>query len=171
MTTQLQFQLSLDDYLTAQKLHATRSFWSRLVRVLNFYIYPAIGVTCFLICVILWIEKVSDSSPFILMICGIILVCCPIYQHYCLRRCYKRTRSGSDGCQLTFDEESIGVEGQYAKGEMDWKAIHFFREDQSIFLLYLAPASFIAVPKRVCTEEQIAELRSLLSRQVMPVSA
>jgi hypothetical protein len=53
---------------------------------------------------------------------------------------------------------------------MEWKAIHYFREDKSVFLLYLAPAKFIAIPKRVCTEEKITELRSLLSRQVKPTT-
>ena len=103
-----------------------------------------------------------------MLICAIILLCCPIYLHFQLRRCYKRTRSGNDGCQLTFGEERIGVEGQFSKGEMEWKGIHFFREDKNVFLLYLAPAKFLAIPKRVCTEEQITEFRSLLSRQVKP---
>jgi hypothetical protein len=51
---------------------------------------------------------------------------------------------------------------------MEWKGIHYFREDKNVFLLYLAPAKFLAIPKRVCTEEQITEFRSLLSRQVKP---
>ena len=167
---QIQFQLSLDDYLAAQRLHAKRSFWSRLVRVLTRYIYPAIGLVFLALSSLFIFDKASMESSSTMLICGIILVFYPIYLHFWLRRCYKRTRSGNDGCQLIFDEGRISVEGQYSKGEMEWKAIHYFREDKSVFLLYLAPAKFIAIPKRVCTEEKITELRSLLSRQVKPTT-
>ncbi|MGA3082507.1 MAG: YcxB family protein [Terracidiphilus sp.] len=162
----IQFQLSFDDYRAAQRLHAMRSFWSRLGRVLNYYIYPIIGLISLILSLLLVSGRAPTHSVSTLIICGILLVCCPIYLQIRLKSCYKRTRSGSDGCQLTFDEESIGVEGQYSKGEMEWKAIHFFREDESVFLLYLALAKFIAIPKRVCSEEQIGELRSLLIQKV-----
>lgn len=165
---QLQFQLSLGDYLAAQSLHSKRSFWSRLLRVLNRYIYPALGLVFLAFSLLLISSKASNETILVLIICGIILLFYPIYLHFWFRRCYKLTRSGNDGCQLTFGEESIGTEGQYSKGEMEWKGIHFFREDKNVFLLYLAPAKFLAIPKRVCTEEQITEFRSLLSRQVKP---
>jgi hypothetical protein len=165
---QLQFQLSLSDYLAAQRLHAKRSFWSRLIRVLTRYIYPAIGLLFLGLSLQLIFDKASNGSVSTMIICGIVLVGCPIYLHFQLRRCYKRTRSGKDGCQLTFGEDRIGIQGQYSKGEMEWKGIRSFRDDKNVFLLYLAPARFIAIPKRVCTDEQIDEIRSLLLRQVKP---
>jgi hypothetical protein len=53
---------------------------------------------------------------------------------------------------------------------MDWKAVKTFLENKKIFMLYLAPAKFIVIPKRVCTEAQIGELRMLLLRQVKPAT-
>lgn len=159
----IQYELTFDDYRAAQRLHALRSFWSRLVRILTLYIYPVAGFIILLLGLSLFREGASVHTLFI---CGIVLVCCPLYLRIQLRRCYKRTRSGNGSCQLTFDEETIRVEGQYSKGEMDWKAIHSFREDAKVFLLYLAPAKFIAIPKRVCSEEQITELKGFFLQKV-----
>jgi len=166
---QINFQLSLDDYRAAQRLHAMRSLWSRIVRALTLYIYPAVGLIFLALSLSLIAAKESEKSISTMIICGFVLVLCPVYLRFQSQRCYKRTRSGSNGCELTLDEGGIGVEGQYSSGHMDWKAIHSFREDEKVFLLYLAPARFIAIPKRAGTEEQATELRSLLSRQVGPL--
>jgi hypothetical protein len=53
---------------------------------------------------------------------------------------------------------------------MDWGAVKSFRENEKILLLYTAPALFVPIPKHVCTEEQVTELRSLLLRKVKPVT-
>jgi hypothetical protein len=53
-----------------------------------------------------------------------------------------------------------------SKSELNWKAIKSFRENKRIFILYLAPARFIAIPKRVFSEAQIEELRTLLLRKI-----
>jgi hypothetical protein len=87
-----------------------------------------------------------------------------------MKRCYKRTRSDNSECKLTFGEEHIGIEGLHTRGEMDWGAVKSFRENEKILLLYTAPALFVPIPKHVCTEEQVTELRSLLLRKVMPVT-
>jgi|CZKF01.1.fsa_nt_gi hypothetical protein len=166
---QIQFQLSLDDYLAAQRLHAIRSSWPRFTNALTHYIYPILGL-CFLVLSIPLIgSKVPDHSGLTMIVCGMILVCCPLYMHFQRKRCYKRTRSDNGECNLTLDEERIGIEGQFTNGEMDWRAVKSFRENKKVFLLYLAPAKFLVVPKRVCTDAQISELRAILSQKIQPV--
>jgi hypothetical protein len=163
---QLQFKLSFDDYLAAQRLHERRSLGSRFIYMLNYYLSPLIGLF-FLACGLLLIESnASFSSIAAIFSACIILLCLPLYMHMRLKRCYKRTRSDSGECKLTFDEERIGVEGQYSRGEMDWRAVKLFREDEKIFVLYTAPAKFIPVPKRICSAAQINELRTILQLKV-----
>jgi hypothetical protein len=62
----------------------------------------------------------------------------------------------------------IRCKGEHSKSEIEWCAIQSFSEDESLFLLYLAPGRFLAIPKRVCTTEQIEELRLLFQRQIKP---
>jgi hypothetical protein len=138
--------------------------------MLVYYIYPIIGLFFLVVGLPIFGDKASNHSIPTMVICGIILVFLPIYMRIHLKNCYKRTRSDNGECKLIINEEYIEVEGQYTKGEMDWKAVKTFLENKKIFMLYLAPAKFIVIPKRVCTEAQIGELRMLLLRQVKPAT-
>jgi len=52
--------------------------------------------------------------------------------------------------------------------EIGWKAIHDVNQDSNLFMLYLAPAKFLAIPKRICSAAQIEELNQLFASQVLP---
>ena len=166
---QIQFQLSLDDYCAAQRLHSTRSSWSRINYVLNFYLSPVLGL-CFL-ALGFWLKRNPGSMEFILIVCGLLLILCPLYMRIYMKRCYKRTRTGTGECAVTLDEERILIEAKHMKSELDWSAVQSFREDGKVFMLYLAPAKFVAIPKRACTKVQIAELRAILPQKVPPAAA
>jgi hypothetical protein len=165
---QIQFQLSLDDYRAAQHLHATHSPWPLFKYILVYYIYPIIGLFFLVIGYPFYGDKTSNQPIPALIVCGIILVFLPIYMRIHIKNCYKRTRSDNGECKLTFGEERIGIEGQFTNGEMDWRAVKSFRENKKVFMLYLAPAKFLVIPKRVCTDEQITELRKILSHKIQP---
>jgi hypothetical protein len=163
---QIQYELSLDDYLAAQRLHATRSLWPWFTNALTHYIYPIFCLFFLALGIPLMRGSVSDSSGRVMIICGTIMLCCPLYLYLQRKRCYKRTRSNNGECEVTLDKERIGIKGQFTNGEMDWRAVRSFRENKKVFLLYLAPARFIVIPTRVCTGEQIRELRTILSQKI-----
>ena len=165
---QITYELSFDDYRAAQLLHVKRSLWLRLMRILTHVILPICGL-CFLVLALTFMgDKKSFDFMVIMLMCGLYLVLCPLYLNWRLKRCYKRTRSGKDNCTATFSEERILIDAGNMKSEFDWTAVHFLREDKKVFMLYLAPAKFIAIPKRVCTESQVEELRSLFQQQIKP---
>jgi hypothetical protein len=60
---QIQFQLSFDDYLAAQRLHQKRSLWARLNFILNYYLLPPVWP--------LWARLRPDTR----------LVCCVRFFH------------------------------------------------------------------------------------------
>jgi len=74
--------------------------------------------------------------------------------------------SGAGDCAIEFDENIIRTQGPHSKSEINWKAIRSFSEDMKSFLLYLTPGKFIVIPKRVCANEQVEELRALFQRNV-----
>ena len=165
---QIQFQLNFDDYLAAQRLHEKRSLWPRFISILNNYLYPLMGLLGLACGLMLIGSQASTHSVLILVVCGVILLCWPFYIWMRLKRCYKRTRSNNSMCKLTFDEGFMRIEGEYTHGEIEWKAVKSYRENEKIFLLYTAPAIFIAIPKRACSEAQISELRAILLQKVLP---
>ena len=165
---QIQFKLSFDDYRAAQHLHATHSIWPLFKYILVYYIYPIVGLFFLIAGIPLFGDRASNHYVPTLIACGIILVCTPLFMQIHVRNCYKRSRIDNGESKLTIGEEYIGIVGQTTNSEISWKAVKSFRENKKVFMLYLAPAKFIAIPKRVCTDEQISELRTILRQKIQP---
>jgi hypothetical protein len=60
----------------------------------------------------------------------------------------------------------IRVQAARMRSEVQWQAVRSFSENEKVFLLYLAPAKFMAIPKRICSEQEISELRSLFKQEI-----
>jgi hypothetical protein len=58
---------------------------------------------------------------------------------------------------------------EYAKSEIEWPAISRFAEDKNVFLLYMAQAKFLVIPKRILSAEQIEEARALFTAKTPSV--
>jgi len=163
---QIQFELSFADFLAAQYLHATRNFIRRLLRIINFYIFPLFGVCMLCLAISIW----SDRSPALVMcVCSFVLIGYPAYYRIKMFQCYKRTRSGDGACGLTIEESGIRMASANSKSEMSWPAFRSFRENDTIYLLYTAPGKFLVIPKRACSPEQVEEIRSLVTRHLKTV--
>jgi hypothetical protein len=169
-TMQIQFTTNFRDYVAAQTLHAKRSGFPYLAHCLSHCFYPVFGVLILLFEFTPHHLAGSPQPKVYSVICGITLLCIPVYLRLMWKRCYSRSRTGSGECILDFSEEMIRAKGEHSKSEIEWSAIRSFSEDERAFLLYLAPARFLPIPKRFCTEVQIEELRSLFQRQIRPAS-
>jgi hypothetical protein len=165
---QISYELSFDDYRAAQLLHIKRRLWLRFIRVLTHILFPICGVCFLLLSVTLIGGRASFNFMLIMIVCGSYLALLPLYLNWRLKSCYKRTRTAKDECKATISEDGISLDAGIMKSDVDWAAVQFFREDKKIFMLYIAQAKFIAIPKRVCTDSQIEELRSLFQRQIKP---
>ena len=162
----IRFELSFADYLAAQNLHATRSIARRIMRIVNFYLFPIFGIL--MLCMAISIR--DDRSPALIMtLCSLILVGYPAYYRFQMFRCYKRTRSGDGASTITFEESLIQTASANSKSEMRWSAFCSFRENDRVLLFYVARGKFLAIPTRVCSSEQIEEIRSLVSRHLKEV--
>jgi hypothetical protein len=163
---QVTFRTTFGDYKAAQILHAKRSMIPYLIHCVGHYLYPILGI-CILVFEFTPRHIAGSPHPKLLStLCALLLVCIPIYLRFMMRRCFNRTRTATGDCTIDFNEEGIRARGLDTKSEVGWSAIQSFSEDSKTFLLYLAPARFLPVPKRFCTDEQIKELRLLLQGQV-----
>lgn len=167
MPTHIQFTLTFDDYLKAHRLHAKRNLWSRFIDLVNRRLSVALGILILAFAGMISGPGVSWTYPFTTMIvCAIALILAPLYVRLRLKGCYRRTLIGDGARVIDFDEQSIKAEEAHIRSEFAWSAIRFTRENKSLLMLYLAPAKFIAIPKRVCSPEQIEELRLLFREKV-----
>jgi hypothetical protein len=163
---QITFSLSLRDYMAGQALHAKRSEMAFLGYCMARYFYPFMGI-CFLVFEFTPHHSVgSQPSKTLSVIFALILCLIPVYVHFMTRRAYFRSRTRSDECAIDFSSELIRTSGSNIKSEVNWSVIQSFNEDGKAIVLYLAPARFLIIPKRVCTSSQIEELRGLISKNV-----
>lgn len=165
MPIQLRFTLSFEDYLNAQRLHAK---WGP---GLNYskarFVLPVLGV-CFILFGLL---SVGDGAPWGLRIFFLCFgLCCVLYPWFYRARIRRRYRRTGVREEKTFDigEENILVKSENVSSEVRWKAVRLYLEDPNMFLLYIAPVRFFALPKRVFTPDQITQLQSLLARVGVP---
>lgn len=165
MPIQLRFTFSLEDYLNARHLHAK---WGpglnySKVRI----VLPVLGV-----CSILFgLLSVGNGAPWGLHIFFICFGLCGVLYPWFYRarlRCRYRRRGVREETTFDIGEENILVKSENVSSEVRWKAVRLYLEDPNMFLLYIAPARFFALPKRVFTPEQISQLQSLLTRVGVP---
>ena len=168
MPVQIDFTLSFDDYLAAQRLHNTRSWGPRTWHVLNRTLIPALGVLFIVLGFLMIGPKVSWFAVCYVIGFGVFSACFPLYLRYRYKRSYLRSLTNGGNCSVAFDSESIQSAGKNTKSETGWKAITHFRENDQIFLLYLAPGRFLTIPKRRLDPPQLDELHALFAQCVNP---
>lgn len=159
MPVQLDYTLTFNDYLHAQWLHGDRRWRNGFVQVMNTRILPGFGL-------LLIVLGLAASRNWVVVGLGLLLMSYPLLLRLYFRYCYRATRSEGE-CKIEFNQDLIRTSTTNTKGEVQWAAIRSFSEDKKIFLLYIAPAKFFVIPKRVCSEEQINELRCLFHAQVV----
>ena len=168
MPIHLDFTLTFQDYLQAQRLHIRRILWRRVLRWISMVVYPILGVFGLFFTAAVALNSKTDGDLLVPLTASLILVGIPFYQRYRLKSCYRRTRIDDGRYTLDFSDDVIRSNSANTKGEIGWNAVQTYTEDKYLFMLYLAPAKFIAIPKRICSAEQIDELRSLFQRHIQP---
>jgi hypothetical protein len=163
---ELNFTLSFEDYLSAQRLHFQRSWWPRVNQFLGRRVLPVVGVLLVIMAFLISGKGVPWLGFLLPAAFGVFLTLYPFYIRFKLKRCYIRTRTGAGVCTMTFGEDLIRTQDPNAKSEIKWTAIQSFSENIKVLLLFLAPAKFLVIPKRVCDESVISELRSLSQRKM-----
>lgn len=166
MSVQLHVQLTFDDYARAQALHAQRGIWPAV----NFFICrtgSALFGLAFLVCGLLTYEVWGDQGLGSALIgSAVFLILYPFYFRLRQRRHFKLTQPLQPGCNMEFSGTGIHLQSATGSGDSSWAAITRSSEDANCFLLYLSRASFLIIPKRFCTQDQIEDLRSMLRANV-----
>ena len=166
MPIHLEYSLTFADYFGAQRLHARRSWWLRLNWIAGQIVAPIWGVLFILFVLLTSGPGVSWVPIAIGCGCGLFLIAYPLYRRFKLKRCYMRTRIGSGKRAFEFGETQIRAQEEGSKSEIEWRLVQSFSENDKTFLLYLAPAKFIVIPKRVCADGQAESLRSLFRERI-----
>jgi hypothetical protein len=167
----LDFILTFDDYLDAQRLHSRRGWWPRVNWLMTGIGFPIWGVLILAFAFLIHGPGVGWEPIVFMSACGIFLLAYPFYVRFKLKRCFIRTRIDSGECSIELGDDIIRTHSSATRSEIEWKAVRSFRESKKVILLYLAPAKFILIPKRVCSAGQTEELRGLIQSRLKSASA
>lgn len=77
-------------------------------------------------------------------------------------RLYDQTASSRLSFQLTFSEAGFQVASDLGAAKLPWSHVRKWRQNSTVVLLYQNDASYIVVPKRLCTPADVTALEALL---------
>jgi YcxB-like protein len=165
---QIAYTLTFLEFLEGQRVHENRSAKARVLRFLNWWFFPVLGLVLVLGSIVLWREGSPWLTVIVVFLYGLFLVC---YRLLLLGRAkskYTNTRRGDGSVLIQLEEDEIVAEWpECARSVAQWTAIKKFREDEKVLLIYVAPAIFFIVPKRALSPEQLSELLFLLNRKLV----
>lgn len=165
----LSYNLTLSDYLVAQHLHYWRKFSLRLILILNYLVFPLLGLVGLALYIISKVSHPQEAWGAGFLPAIAILLALPVLFQFNLRRSYKKSRVTDADCifELTDDNIQTDLPG-YARSTIEWQAVRQYLENKKTILVYIAPTRFFVVPKRVLADGQREELLGLLERHIEP---
>lgn len=176
MPIHLEYTLTFEEYLQTLRLHARQRWRWRLNWIVAETVLPIFGVLIvgYALWHLLhdgrWILAQHSWIPWILLLiagsAGTFLALYPLYMRRRIKRHYKLAASSFSDCTLEVDEAQIRAQRKNAKSEIEWGAINSYLENDKFFMLYLSPIQFFAIPKRVCTNDEINNLRSMFDAKI-----
>lgn len=168
MRVHLRFTLTFQDFLNSQWLHVSRIWWRKVLRIGRIFIYPVLGIVLIVLTLAMESGRNSTGGDIIVAMEGALLVLYPFYFRYRLKKLYRGTRVNDGNVTLEISDKGIHTGTSNSRGEIAWTVVKSYAENKHLFMVYTAPMKFIAIPKRVCTAQQIDELRSLFQRHIQP---
>lgn len=65
-----------------------------------------------------------------------------------------------------WDDRAVAIRSSYIKGTYPFRLFHNWREYPDFIILYISEQKFNVLPKATITDEQLADLRSIFSREI-----
>lgn len=158
----LEFEITQEDFIAGQLLHAWRRYSPRLARFQK-VTQPIFAVALLWVAFLAYRWKLSSTLVFLEAVCGLYLLLAPnVIAPFFYRRRYRLTREKDNRIALTISQESLHFEHPgRSVGTLQWPALLGVLDGPSSALLYLSPATFLIIPRRVLGDTMHDELLSM----------
>jgi hypothetical protein len=81
---------------------------------------------------------------------------------------FRRMPSAQTPTTLAVSESGLHVRSLHGDSQVAWSAYTGWAEEKSVFVLFPQPRIYLPIPKRAFTEQEQAEFRETLRRNVLP---
>lgn len=175
MTRQIVFTLNENEALNALKAHY-RSHALTMKTIVKL-------VLLWLACIIVmsgvlmavggqnWIEAWGIALVKISVIYAFIIVAIWALNYFILlpRRAYRLVKGDRQiGLEQTWiwDDQAVAIRSSYIKGTYPFRLFYDWREYPTFLALYISNQKFNVLPKSVLTDDQLSDLRSILTKEI-----
>jgi hypothetical protein len=156
------YELTQSDYVDAQIMHlwrrykpSTTAFWMRLT--------PIAGFGFILLGLFFYVKNFSLWVVWVECLVGVYLIGRMPLAKFRLGRRYMRTLIHKGSVTLRFEEDAIYSEHPgVASSRIEYTIIKSLYPAKNCILVYLAPAVFLILPRRIMTVTQQTELLTFL---------
>lgn len=158
----VEYEITLTDYLAAQKLHAKWSKYNTQIRNLIWGLLLSVAIVSF------FVKEYLAASGAIGAIAGSFFI--PflwnnVVAQIIFRIKFKNLTISQKNQAISVLESGLG----YGKSQatIGWKELEKWKENQEYILAYIDKVKFLIIPKRIATKGvDISELRQRLAREV-----
>jgi hypothetical protein len=162
-----QYRLTFQDFLASLALHSKRNLFRSFFRLLFTFGFPILGLFQW-ISVLFNFAARDRADIFWTLFFGATLVAFPFWFRFLYWIHYRRTVSQESDTAIDLDPDKIRCQSAHTRSEIEWTGILRFAEDKRTFILYTAPGKYLLIPKRVCSDQEVAQLRILLQERINP---
>jgi len=162
----LTYEFTQSDYIAAQRMHAWRRYKPETAEFFMRW-NPLVGIVLFSLGIFFFVQHFDHWAAWVECLIGTYFMFVGALNKTILARRYRRTRIGTGPLTLRFEDDAIysDCEGS-SSSRIEYSAIKSLRPTTHNIVIYLAPAVFLAIPRRVLSEGQQSDLVGLINAKL-----
>jgi len=160
------YQLTPEDFYQGFIAWRSRRKWQKWLRWIA---YPIVATASLTSLLLLLVARSSETTPFALfgLIFGVgwftYMLLAPRFYS---RRQFRNHPVAQSPITLDVSEQGFEFHNAHADSKVAWSAYVAWGEAKSVFVVMPQPRAYITIPKRAFTDEQQAEFREILRRNI-----
>ncbi|HEX2698321.1 MAG TPA: YcxB family protein [Anaerolineales bacterium] len=166
----IQGQYQWTDYLEANLLHIQPARWTRIIW------YSVFAITGCILIISLYLAITSrrflvETFPYITIVL-VLVISFPLYRYIFLPRrakqIFEQQKELAVPFQMEVSDTGLAFKNQYSNSNRPWSNFRKWKVNKKILLLYFSDISFVMIPIRFCTDEQIQAMLAYLDNNNVP---
>jgi hypothetical protein len=163
---QITYELTLKDFKEAYADHRNgKALTKWAVRLFTVMLVVMAAVTVFGFVLKSFTEAARMATPLLILIAFYVAVLW-VFPSWSLKLQFRRQPGAQGPRTLTLDDTGVHWRWSGGVSDIEWKNYIRALEGKNQILFYTSPAAFNMLPKRALTDEQLAEVRQLLTQHI-----
>jgi hypothetical protein len=166
-----QFQLTADDYASAQLTHFRKAMapskWRLVLNLVSLGVILIFGAFVGLFALLGhdW-QLIKDVAPSGYVFLFFLLLTLYVWSGIPYRRQFRKLKALQRPMEIVVGDDAVSYTSAVGESKLRWEGFEAWRESKKIFLLYPQANIFVMLPKRVMQPDQIPAFREILKDRI-----